>query len=531
MTDNRWTTALQTAVSWHHRDLWLNYITAMHEVTLRDLMRIWMLFLWCASCTCGPDPRKREALIRLEASRRTGGNITLNEREKLLDRKLQKLKQHDMEAGHFPPSMHFFKAKRFIDQSPVFSLLQKMPKGAALHVHDFAMVGVDWLVKNVTYRENCYVCFTYEQTVQFIFSSGQPASRPRCSSWTLLRSLREMIKNSTDLDNSFNRNLTLFTEDPDRAYPSQEIVWQRFEQAFLVAYGLVTYAPVFKDYLYEGLRQFYEDNIMYVEIRALLPATYELDGRLNNKDWSMRACQDVVKRFTANFPDFLGARVIFTIHRGINATEAVKSVEEAMTLHRDFPDIMAGFDFVGQEDLGRPLWYFKDALSLPEDRGVNLPYFFHAGETDSQGTDVDQNLMDALLFNTTRIGHGFALARHPVVKELSRKMDVPIEVCPISNQVLKLVSDLRDHPVAVLMAEGHPVVISSDDPALFGATALSHDFYEVFMGFGGMSFNLGTLKELVINSLRYSSLPSQTKKKAIEVLLVKWDKFVLESLL
>ncbi|NP_001028889.2 adenosine deaminase 2-A precursor [Danio rerio] len=503
----------------------------MHVLFLGDLMWIYLLLLCCASCNGRPDPRKRDALIGLEASRRTGGDITLNEREKLLDGKLQKLKQHDMEAGQFPPSMHFFKAKRLIDQSPVFNLIQKMPKGAALHVHDFAMVSVDWLVKNVTYRENCYVCFTDKQTVQFIFSSGPPASSSHCSSWTLLRSLREKIKNTTELDNSFIRNLTLFTEDPDRAYPNQDTVWERFEQVFLVAYGLVTYAPVFKDYLYEGLRQFYEDNIMYVEIRALLPQTYELDGRLNDKDWSMAACQEVVNQFKKHHPDFIGARVIFTVHRKINATEAVKTVEEAMILRRNFPDVMAGFDFVGQEDLGRPLWYFKDALSLPEDKGFNLPYFFHAGETDSQGTDVDQNLMDALLFNTTRIGHGFALARHPVVKEMARKMYVPIEVCPISNQVLKLVSDLRDHPAAVLMAEGHPLVISSDDPAVFGATALSHDFYEAFMGFGGMSFNLGTLKELALNSLRYSTLSSQRKEEAIDALLVKWDKFVWESLL
>ncbi|XP_066505761.1 adenosine deaminase 2-A isoform X2 [Hoplias malabaricus] len=400
----------------------------------KQMYLLWSVFVfWTPLCWGRPDPQQRQALLQQEVIREVGGSVVLNDKEKLLNQKLHQLKLQEMELPEFPPAMHFFKAKPLIEQSAVFSFLQKMPKGAALHVHDFALVGVEWLVKNVTYRENCYVCFTDDNSVRFLFSTGKPKYKEHCSTWTLLKTLRLNL-NSTELDNSFIRNLTLFTEDPDKAYPNQDVVWKRFEQAFLVAYGLVTYAPVFKDYFYEGLRQFYMDNIIYLEIRALLPPTYELDGRRNSRDWSLRTCQKLLQQFRAQYPDFLGARVIFTVHRGLNLTEAVKAVEEAMTLQRNFPDIIAGFDFVGREDTGRPLWYFRDALEVPEKQGIYLPYFFHAGETDLEGTDVDQNLMDALLFNTSRIGHGFAITRHPVVKELARKMDVALEVCPISNQ-------------------------------------------------------------------------------------------------
>nr|XP_687719.2 adenosine deaminase CECR1-A [Danio rerio] len=500
----------------------------MSSISLKDVSAaVMVVLLVCVSeCKSMPDPRQREQMLQQELLQQIGGNMELNEAEKRMDSLLYMLKMKEITLSPFPPANHFFKVRHIIQQSPIFKLLQKMPKGAALHIHNSAMVSVDWLL-NATYRPNCYICFTWDGSVRFMFSTSTPFPRWGCSFWKRLDILRASLGDVTSFDNSLMRNLTLFTEDPETSYPTQDYIWKRFEKIFIALSGLITYAPVLKDHIYQGLKELYEDNIMYVELRIGQAKAYELDGTTHDRAWTIEVYRNITEQFRANHPDFIGTRVILSAHRSSSVSRVKQAVQEAIEMQRKYPEIVAGFDLVGREDTGGSIWYFRDALSLPSES--QLPYFFHAGETDLDGTDVDRNVLDALLFNTSRIGHGFAIVHHPVAKQLSRSRRVAVELCPISNQVLKLVSDLRNHPAAVLMSDGHPMVVSSDDPSLFGTTGLSYDFYEVFVGIGGLSANLGTLKELAINSIRYSSLSAQLQDKAMTVWQEKWNTFIAEN--
>lgn len=115
---------------------------------------------------------------------------------------------------------------------------------------------------------------------------------------------------------------------------------------------------------------------------------------------------------------------------------------------------------------------------------------------------TDWNIMDALLLNTKRIGHGFALPKHPQLWSTIRKRNIAIEVNPISNQVLGFIWDLRNHPASFLIAENFPIIISADDPGAWNAKGLSYDFYYAFMAFAPAEADLRFLKQLALNSLK-----------------------------
>lgn len=121
---------------------------------------------------------------------------------------------------------------------------------------------------------------------------------------------------------------------------------------------------------------------------------------------------------------------------------------------------------------------------------------------DWYGTSIDYNLLDAMLLNTTRIGHGYALLKHPVLWNSIKNRDIAIEINPLSNQILRLVNDLRNHPAAFYISENIPIVISNDDPGFWNAKGLSYDFYYAFMSFTPADAGIKVLKQLVLNSIK-----------------------------
>ncbi|XP_037796782.1 adenosine deaminase 2-like [Penaeus monodon] len=473
---------------------------------------------------------QREMMMQLEETDILGHNLKLTEAEMKANEVLMASKAEEIGGAfennlNFPPAKNFMTVIQDIEASSVFQFISRMPKGAALHLHSSSMASVSWVVDELTYWPNLYMCYTDDGKLRMTFTEAPDSS---CA-WQLVSEVRATYPTEDDFNRELVGRLSILTDNPEEVYPDAATVWQAFEDALNAQRGIVLYRPAYERYLYQVLQEFMDDNVQYLEFRGTLTPMYELDGTQLSREETVSIYRDTVQRFVADHPgSFHGARFIFAPPRHVDLEELWGDVTAARQLKEQFPDFVAGFDLVGQEDGGFPLKDLAEPLLWLSEGEVFVPVFYHAGETAWMGMSTDENLIDALLLNASRIGHGYAITKHPRAKALAKDTDTPIEVCPISNQVLNLVDDLRNHPAAGLVAEGFPMVVSSDDPASWGAKGLSYDFYEAFIALGGAKADLRFLKQLAINSMQYSSLEFADKTKLIAMWLEKWNLFISE---
>lgn len=221
-----------------------------------------------------PDTYKtlRSAFFRYEESRTLGHELELTSREIKANETIMAAKLHEYSEGlttpHlFKPSQHFFDVLQAIQDTDLFQLLKKMPKGAVLHAHDTALCSTKAILK-LTYYDNLYACQQDGDLAitALRFAKQAPEALAGCQ-WSLLSELRAKYT-ASKVDEYLEERLTLY---PTKKFEDNNAAWSTFMTIFELLDGLVMYAPVWADYYYSALEEFYEDGVLYLEFRSLVP--------------------------------------------------------------------------------------------------------------------------------------------------------------------------------------------------------------------------------------------------------------------
>jgi aminodeoxyfutalosine deaminase len=130
---------------------------------------------------------------------------------------------------------------------------------------------------------------------------------------------------------------------------------------------------------------------------------------------------------------------------------------------------------IGGDELSVPTRELRPAYD--QAGALGLHRLSHAGEIGGP-----EKIREAVeLLGVERIGHGIAAINDPALMDLLADRRIPLEICPQSNirtgalalQLRRPEARIKDHPLAELFRHGIPVVLSTDDPAMFHTTLLN----------------------------------------------------------
>ena len=428
-----------------------------------------------------------------------------------------------------------------MEDTTLWKIVRQMPKGSLLHAHLDAMFDIDFLIDLAFSTSGIHMWAPqplrsqkdYDEAPFFFRYASRPAEpsgETPTTIWT------EHYQPSTLIDihtaaasfpnggeSGFRKWLrsrcVLLPEHSFYHYHGVDAIWAIFRRTFPIINSILQYEPILRACLRRLLGQLAADGVRYVDFRAAFVFQYRREGSDSPEDdyveW-FRVFKEEVEQFktTEEGKNFYGARLIWTTLRTLSNKEITNSMKECIKVKKTFPEVVCGFDLVGQEDQGRTLadlvpilfWFRKCCM----EEEVELPFFFHAGECLGDGDSTDHNLFDAILLGTRRIGHGFSLYKHPLLIEMVKDKRILIECCPISNEILRLTGSIQTHPLPALLSRGVSVSLCNDDPAILGhgRNGLTHDFWQALQGLDNMG--LTGLAMMVENSIRWSCYEDQT---------------------
>ncbi|MGC1483848.1 MAG: adenosine deaminase [Candidatus Acidiferrum sp.] len=163
---------------------------------------------------------------------------------------------------------------------------------------------------------------------------------------------------------------------------------------------------------------------------------------------------------------------------------------------------------IGGDEMSVATRDFRPVYEQAANDGLHL--LMHAGEVGGP-----EKIREAIeLLHVERIGHGIAAAQDLALMDLLVDRRIPLEICPQSNirtgalakQLRVPDAGLAQHPLPRLWRHGIPIVLSTDDPAMFHTTLLNE--YENAASMGMNDIELAHLADM---SFEYAFLSADDK--------------------
>jgi aminodeoxyfutalosine deaminase len=200
-------------------------------------------------------------------------------------------------------------------------------------------------------------------------------------------------------------------------------------------------------------------------------------------------------------------RWVFDAARQFGVDAAMQVVESA---HRCNSKAIVAFG-IGGDELSFPTQDFRPVYDRAGQIGLHK--LMHAGEVG--GAEKIREARE--LLGAERIGHGIAAINDPELMDLLAERKIPLEICPGSNmrtaalakQLGREDARMEDHPLPQLLRHGIPIVLSTDDPAMFHTT-----LREEYANAARMGLQEHELTRIVEMGFEHAFLPTNEKRGA-----------------